>query len=106
MTHYVATLAQYVLVEAENEEQARERGQAALEELYAELRGAPPQRASRDSHAQMSDWPLSRPRGPTPGPRVTVGRPVQRERRNSRRADRSVERPRIPDRVFKQRILG
>jgi hypothetical protein len=38
MTHYVATLAQYVLVEAENEEQACERGQAALEELYAELR--------------------------------------------------------------------
>ena len=35
---YVATLARYVLVEAENEEQARERGQAALEVLYAELR--------------------------------------------------------------------
>jgi hypothetical protein len=35
---YVATLARFVLVEAENEEQARERGAAALEELYAELR--------------------------------------------------------------------
>jgi hypothetical protein len=35
---YVATLARYVLVEAENEVQARERGQTALEVLYAELR--------------------------------------------------------------------
>jgi hypothetical protein len=35
---YVATLARYVLVEADNEEQARERGQTALEVLYAELR--------------------------------------------------------------------
>lgn len=38
MTYYVATLARYVLVEAENEAQARERGKPALEELYAELR--------------------------------------------------------------------
>jgi hypothetical protein len=38
MTYYVATLVRYVLVEAENEVQARERGAAALEELYAELR--------------------------------------------------------------------
>jgi hypothetical protein len=38
MTYYVATLARYVLVEAENEEQARERGKPAIEELYAELR--------------------------------------------------------------------
>jgi hypothetical protein len=35
---YVATLARFVLVEAENEAQARERGAAALEELYVELR--------------------------------------------------------------------
>jgi hypothetical protein len=35
---YVATLARFVLVEAENEKQARERGHVALEELYAELR--------------------------------------------------------------------
>ena len=38
MTYYVATLACYVLVEAENEGRARERGKAALEELYAEVR--------------------------------------------------------------------
>jgi hypothetical protein len=38
MTYYFATLARYVLVEAENEAQARERGKPALEELYAELR--------------------------------------------------------------------
>src|SRR5438270_8776360 len=37
-TFYVATLVRYVLVEAEDEAQARERGAAALEELYAELR--------------------------------------------------------------------
>ena len=30
--YYVATLARYVLVEAENEAQARERGQSALSE--------------------------------------------------------------------------
>jgi hypothetical protein len=36
------TLAKYVLVEAENEKQARERGQAALEELYAQLRDRHP----------------------------------------------------------------
>ncbi len=35
-TYYVATLARYVLVEANNEAQARERGQNALRELYAE----------------------------------------------------------------------
>jgi hypothetical protein len=35
---YVAALARYVLIEAENEEQARERGKPAIEELYAELR--------------------------------------------------------------------
>jgi hypothetical protein len=38
MTYYVATLARDVLVEAENEDQARERGQTAIEELFAELR--------------------------------------------------------------------
>jgi hypothetical protein len=37
-TYFVATLARYVLVEAENEAQARQRGQAALHELYADLR--------------------------------------------------------------------
>ena len=37
-TYYVATLACYVLVEAEDETQARENGHAALRELYAELR--------------------------------------------------------------------
>jgi hypothetical protein len=36
--YYVATLARYVLVDAENEAQARERGQAALHDLYADLR--------------------------------------------------------------------
>jgi hypothetical protein len=37
-TYYVATLARYVLVEAENDADARERGHAALHELYADLR--------------------------------------------------------------------
>jgi hypothetical protein len=37
LTEHLAHV-RYVLVEAENEAQARERGQAALEELYAELR--------------------------------------------------------------------
>ena len=37
-TYYVATLARYVLVEAENESVARERGLASLHELYADLR--------------------------------------------------------------------
>ncbi len=36
-TYYVATLAKYVLVEAENEVQARELGRVALEELHAEV---------------------------------------------------------------------
>jgi hypothetical protein len=37
-TYYVATLARYVLVEAEDEHAAREAGHAALHTLYAELR--------------------------------------------------------------------
>ena len=37
-TYYVATLARYVLVDAENETQARELGHAALHELYADVR--------------------------------------------------------------------
>ncbi|MFN0054693.1 MAG: hypothetical protein ACKV0T_21180 [Planctomycetales bacterium] len=37
-TYYVATLARYVLVEAESEAQARELGHAALHDLYADLR--------------------------------------------------------------------
>ena len=37
-TYYVATLARYVLVEAANEADARELGQAALHELYAGVR--------------------------------------------------------------------
>jgi hypothetical protein len=36
--YYVATLARYVVVDAENESQARERGAVALRELYADLR--------------------------------------------------------------------
>jgi hypothetical protein len=35
-TYYVATLAKYVLVEAENEAQARELGRVALETLHSE----------------------------------------------------------------------
>ncbi len=35
---YVATLARYVLVDAENEIQARQLGRAALHDLYADLR--------------------------------------------------------------------
>lgn len=38
MIYYVATLARYVLVEAENEAQARERGLPALHALYADVR--------------------------------------------------------------------
>jgi hypothetical protein len=37
-TYYVATLARYVLVDAETEDQARKSGQAALYDLYADLR--------------------------------------------------------------------
>ena len=37
-TYYVATLARYVLVEAENEVQARDLGHAALHDLYADVR--------------------------------------------------------------------
>ena len=37
-TYLVATLARYVLVEAHNEIDARERGYAALHELYADMR--------------------------------------------------------------------
>ena len=36
--YYVATLARYVVIDAENESHARERGAAALRELYADLR--------------------------------------------------------------------
>lgn len=36
-TYYVATLAKYVLVEAENERQARELGRVGLEKRYAEV---------------------------------------------------------------------
>ncbi len=36
-TFYVATLARYVLVEAENEAQAREHGRVGLEKLHAEV---------------------------------------------------------------------
>ena len=43
-TYYVATLACYVLVEAKDETEAREKGHAALRELYAELR----QRSTND----------------------------------------------------------
>jgi len=37
-TFYVATLARYILVEAEDENAAREAGHAALHALYADLR--------------------------------------------------------------------
>jgi hypothetical protein len=37
-TYYVATLSRYVLVEADNERDARERGFAALYDLYADVR--------------------------------------------------------------------
>jgi hypothetical protein len=36
--YYVATLARYVLVEAENADQARELGRLALHDLYADVR--------------------------------------------------------------------
>jgi hypothetical protein len=36
-TYYVATLTKYVLVEAEDEPQARELGTVALQELFTEL---------------------------------------------------------------------
>jgi hypothetical protein len=37
-TYYVATLARYVLVDAANENDARELGLVALHELYADVR--------------------------------------------------------------------
>ena len=37
-TYYVATIARYVLVEAENESRARELGHAGLRELHADTR--------------------------------------------------------------------
>jgi len=37
-TYLVATIARYVLVDAENEDAAREVGAPALHELYADLR--------------------------------------------------------------------
>ena len=37
-SYFVSTRARYVVVEAENEAQARELGQIALHELYADLR--------------------------------------------------------------------
>ncbi|QDU76914.1 hypothetical protein Pan97_39710 [Bremerella volcania] len=37
-TYLVATLARYVLVEADDETQARELGRPALHDLYADLR--------------------------------------------------------------------
>ena len=37
-TYLVATIARYVLVDAENETQARQLGQPALHELYADVR--------------------------------------------------------------------
>jgi hypothetical protein len=36
--YYVATLARYVLVDAANEDQARELGRVALHDLYADMR--------------------------------------------------------------------
>ena len=42
--YYVATLACYVLVEAENSDQARELGRSALQDLYADVH----QRLGRD----------------------------------------------------------
>ena len=37
-TYFVATVTRYVLVDAEDESQARQLGQVALHDLYADLR--------------------------------------------------------------------
>lgn len=37
-TYYVATLARYVLVDADSPSQAHERGRAALHDLYSDVR--------------------------------------------------------------------
>ena len=37
-TYYVATLARYVLVDADDEPEARELGRSALHDLYGDLR--------------------------------------------------------------------
>lgn len=37
-TYFVATVSRYVLVDAENEDEARRLGQVALHDLYADLR--------------------------------------------------------------------
>ena len=63
-TYRVATLAAYVLVEAENETEARELGQPALEELYAEIRQQQPStpvvirtvRPATDDEIELRQW--------------------------------------------------
>ena len=49
---YVATLARYVVIDAENEVQARERGAAALHELYVDLRA----RYGREVPIENGTW--------------------------------------------------
>lgn len=66
-TYLVATVTRYVLVEAENEAQARELAMPALDELYADFRG------------RHGEFPIeihtvreaTRPRS-TPGPGTSV----------------------------------
>jgi hypothetical protein len=63
-TYYVATLGAYVLVDAENEVEARELGQPALEERYAEVRKGRPDapvvirtvRPASDDEIQLWQW--------------------------------------------------
>jgi len=60
--YYVATLARYILVEADNESDARERGHAALLKLYAGdgRAGAPINirtvRPATDDEIELSRW--------------------------------------------------
>ena len=56
-TYYVATLAHYVLVEAENESQARAQGLIALRDLYAER----PEKPSRDMQIDIRTVRLATP---------------------------------------------
>ena len=112
MTYYVATLVRYVLVEAEDEAKAREKGAVELEKLYVELRERHPNiqleiRTVRPATADEIEscrwneetlareglrspnaaWPLRRPRGPRVGAShqlYILLRP--REERNSRRS--------------------
>ena len=76
-TYYVATLARYVLVDANNEFDARERGYAALHDLYADLR----ERLGKRSADQHPDRPPRHRRRDRTHPVASPSRLPANERR-------------------------